>query len=126
VARETVLVVCPGRGTYNAPELGYLARYHGGSEWLARFDALRAGVGKAALTALDSAAKFTPVHLRGDNAAPLIHACAFLDFLSLDRERFDVVAVTGNSMGWYTALACAGAVSGEHGFAIADGMGVNS
>lgn len=126
MTRERILVVCPGRGTYNAPELGYLARHHGGAEWLARFDAMRAGAGKATLSALDGAAKFSPVLLKGDNAAPLIHACAYLDFLSLDRERFEVVAVTGNSMGWYTALACAGAVSGEHGFAIADGMGVNS
>jgi malonyl CoA-acyl carrier protein transacylase len=127
MTRERIVVVCPGRGTYNAPELGYLARHHGGSEWLARFDALRVAGGKQALTALDGAAKFDPrLHLRGDVAAPLIHACAYLDFLALDRTRFEVVAVTGNSMGWYTALACAGAVSGEHGFAIADAMGVNS
>lgn len=126
MARETVVVVCPGRGTYNAPELGYLARHHGRAEWLARFDAMRGEAGKEPLSALDGAAKFAPVHLRGDNAAPLIHACAWLDFLKLDRDRFEVVAVTGNSMGWYTALACAGAVSPQHGFAIADGMGVNS
>lgn len=126
MARESILVVCPGRGTYNAPELGYLARHHGGSPWLARFDAMRSACGKDALTALDGATGFTPAHLRGDNAAPLIHACAFLDFLALDRDRFEIVAVTGNSMGWYTALACAGALSADHGFAIADGMGVNS
>ena len=127
MAKETVVVVCPGRGTYNAPELGYLARHHAGSEWLARFDAMRAGAGKPTLSALDGAAKFDPaLHMRGDVAAPLIHACAYLDFLTLDPARFEVVAVTGNSMGWYTALACAGAVSPSHGFAIADAMGVNS
>jgi [acyl-carrier-protein] S-malonyltransferase len=126
VRKETILVVCPGRGTYNAPELGYLARHHGNAAWLARFDTLRMEAGKETLTALDGAAKFTPAHFRGDNAAPMIHACAYLDFLSLDRARFEVVAVTGNSMGWYTALACAEAVSAEHGFAIADGMGVHS
>lgn len=127
MAKERVVVVCPGRGTYNAPELGYLARHHPGSEWLVRFDAMRAGAGKPTLSALDGAAKFDPaLHMRGDVAAPLIHACAYLDFLTLDPERFEVVAVTGNSMGWYTALACAGAVSPEHGFAIADAMGVNS
>lgn len=126
MAKETVLVVCPGRGTYNAPELGYLQQHHAGAEWLARFDAMRAEAGKESLSAMDGAAKFTPAHLRGDNAAPLIHACAYLDFLRIDRERFEIVAVTGNSMGWYTALACAGAVSPEHGFAIADGMGINS
>lgn len=125
--KEKVVVVCPGRGTYNAPELGYLARHHGGSEMLAQFDAVRTEAGKPALTALDGAAKFDPaLHMRGDVAAPLIHACAYLDFLELDPKRFEVVAVTGNSMGWYTALACAGAVSAEHGFAIADAMGVNS
>lgn len=126
MSKETLLVVCPGRGTYNAPELGYLARHHRGAEWLGQFDAMRTGAGKVALTALDGAPKFTAAHLRGDNAAPLIHACAYLDFLTLDRDRFEVVAVTGNSMGWYTALACAGAVTPGHGFAIADGMGLNS
>ena len=127
MAKEAVVVVCPGRGTYNAPELGYLARHHAGSPWLAHFDGVRGAAGKPTLSELDGAKKFdAKLHPRGDVAAPLIHACAYLDFLSLDRERFEVVAVTGNSMGWYTALACAGAVSGEHGFAIADAMGVNS
>lgn len=55
MAKETVLVVCPGRGTYNAPELGYLARHHAGSEWLARFDAMREQAGKETLSALDGA-----------------------------------------------------------------------
>ncbi|GAO56353.1 ACP S-malonyltransferase [Novosphingobium sp. MD-1] len=127
MAKQSILVVCPGRGTYNAPELGYLARHHGGRAELAAFDALRAGRGAPTLSELDGAAKFSPaLHTRGDIAAPLIYAASYLDFLSIDRDRFEVVAVTGNSMGWYTALACAGAVSGEHGFAIADAMGVNS
>jgi [acyl-carrier-protein] S-malonyltransferase len=127
VAKETIVVICPGRGTYNAPELGTLARYHGGRAELAMFDAMRAQSGAETLTALDGAKKFSPaLHLRGDVAAPLIYAASYLDFLSIDAERFEVVAVTGNSMGWYTALACAGAVSGEHGFAIANAMGVNS
>ncbi len=127
MAKESVVVVCPGRGTYNAPELGTLARHHGGRAELALFDAMRAAEGAETLTALDGAKKFDPkLHLRGDVAAPLIYAASYLDFLSVDRDRFDVVAVTGNSMGWYTALACAGAVSGEHGFAIANAMGLNS
>ena len=29
MARKTALVVCPGRGTYNKNDLGYLARHHG-------------------------------------------------------------------------------------------------
>jgi [acyl-carrier-protein] S-malonyltransferase len=127
VGKESALVVCPGRGTYNAPELSYLARHHAGHPDIAQFDAIRAEAAKEPLTALDGAAKFQPsLHTRGDVAAPLIHAAAWCDFTAIDRERFDVVAVTGNSMGWYTALACAGAVSPENGFRVADAMGVNS
>jgi hypothetical protein len=67
------------------------------------------GRGAPTLSELDGAAKFSPaLHTRGDIAAPLIYAASYLDFLSIDRDRFEVVAVTGNSMGWYTALACAG------------------
>ena len=127
MGKENVLVVCPGRGTYNAPELGYLARHHAGHADLARFDAIRAEAGKEPLTTLDGMAKFSPsLHTRGDAAAPLIHAAAWLDFTAIDRDRFEVVAVTGNSMGWYTALACAGALSVEYAFRVADAMGANS
>ena len=125
--RETVLVVCPGRGTYGANELGTLARYHAGDPLLAKFDRLRADRGAEAVTTLDSAPSFsTKRHGSGENASPLIYAASLLDFLALDPAKVEVVAVCGNSMGWYTALACAGAVSPEHGFAIADAMGLNS
>lgn len=126
--KQTALVIAPGRGTYAKGELGYLARHHGARrDIIARFDAVRAARGQPTLTELDGADRFSnSLHLRGDVAAPLIYAASYLDFLAIDRSRFDVVAVTGNSMGWYTALACAGAVSGDDGFAIADAMGVNS
>lgn len=126
MAKQSVLIVCPGRGTYGAAELGSLARYAGHHD-LARFDAMRAEAGAPTISELDGTASFSAaMHAVGSNAAPLIYAAGWLDFLSLDHDRFNVVAVTGNSMGWYTALACAGAVSGEHGFAIADAMGTHS
>ena len=125
--RETVLVVCPGRGTYGANELGYLARHHPGAPLVESFDAARVSADKLPLSELDRSPRFsTATHGSGENASPLIFAAGLLDFLALDRERFEVVAVCGNSMGRYTALACAGAVLPEHGFAIADAMGVNS
>ena len=127
MGRETVLVVCPGRGTYGANELGYLARHHAGDPLLAKFDRLREDRGADAVTSLDSAPGFsTKRHGSGENASPLIYAASLLDFLALDPAKSEVVAVCGNSMGWYTALACAGAVSPEHGFSIADAMGINS
>lgn len=124
-AIERVLVVAPGRGTYNREELGYLARHHADKTALiAAFDALRDAAGQESLCDLDSRASFQPrEHTRGDNASPLIYAAAYLDFLSIDPERYEVVAVTGNSMGWYIALACAGVLSAEAGFTVVNRMG---
>lgn len=125
MARQAALVIAPGRGVYNADELGYLGRHHAGREALiGQFDAIRRAHGQETLTALDSATKFsTATHLRGDNASQLIHACACADFLAIDRDAFDIVAVTGNSMGWYIALACAGALDTENGFRLVNSMG---
>jgi [acyl-carrier-protein] S-malonyltransferase len=126
--RLAALVVCPGRGTYGKAELGYLKRLHGDKrELLATVDRLRAERGQPTISELDSAERFSPaLHTRGDIASPLIFTSAYADFLAIDRSRYDISAVTGNSMGWYIALACAGAVSLEHGFAIVDAMGENS
>jgi hypothetical protein len=126
--RRKALIVCPGRGTYGKSELGYLKRFHGDKgELIGAFDRLRSERGQPTLSELDGADRFSPaLHTRGDIASPLIFAASYADFLALDRSRFDVAAVTGNSMGWYTALAVGGAVDAEHGFRIIDAMGENS
>ena len=122
--RKTAVVVAPGRGSYGKAELGSLAR--AGVD-LSAYDAIRTAAGKPTLASLDAADRFSPgTHLAGENAAPLIYAASMADMAAIDPDRVEVVAVTGNSMGWYTALAAAGAVSREHGFRIADAMGVNS
>ncbi|WP_299351110.1 ACP S-malonyltransferase [uncultured Shimia sp.] len=119
------VVVAPGRGTYNKPELGYLKRHHASQNaLLGSFDAFREARGQKTVSDLDRAARFSgPTHTRGDNASPLIYACAYSDFHSLDRDRIDVVAVTGNSMGWYIALACAGALEAMGGLQVVNTMG---
>lgn len=122
--RKTAVVVCPGRGTYNKGELGYLARHFSDKPLLSAFDKKRADAGQETLSALDGADTFSVArHTRGDNASALIYAATLGDFLSIDREAIDIVAVTGNSMGWYSALACAGALSAENGFAVVNTMG---
>lgn len=123
--KEKALVICPGRGTYNAAELGYLQRFHGGGgAFVERLDALRRETGQPTITQLDSAEKFVPSrHLTGDNASLLIYACAMADFAAIDRERFDIVAVTGNSMGWYLALICAGILEFDAGARLVNNMG---
>ena len=129
---EKVLVLAPGRGSYGEHELGYLARYHAAEArtpqgWLKRFDAARTAAGQPSLSALDGSDRFdAATYSRGDVATPLIYAASWLDFLAINRERFDPVVISGNSMGWYTALACSGAVTGDDGFAIANAMGFNS
>lgn len=127
-ARPTALVVCPGRGTYGKAELGYLARHHADqADLLATFDALRAGRGQPTVSELDAAERYTPsLYARGDIASPLIYACSIADFRAIDRDRHELVAIAGNSMGWYTALACGGALSAERGFQAIDAMGDNS
>ena len=122
---QTAVVIAPGRGTYNKPELGYLARYHADKAALiSEFDAFRIGKGQKTVSALDGAARFSgPTHTSGDNASTLIYACAYADFLSINRENFDIVGVTGNSMGWYIALACAGALGPTGGLEVVNTMG---
>jgi [acyl-carrier-protein] S-malonyltransferase len=122
---QTAVVIAPGRGTYNKTELGYLQRFHGDkAEMIADFDRYRAEKGQTTLSELDGAATYSLArHARGDNASALIYACAYADFLSLDRARFDIIGVTGNSMGWYIALACAGVLDAMGGLALVNTMG---
>lgn len=118
---KTAVLICPGRGTYTKTELGSLARFPDPA-LLARFDAERARLGQETLSALDGAQAYSMArHTRGDNASALIYACTLGDRLAL--SGVEIVAVTGNSMGWYSALACAGAVSPMDGFTVVNTMG---
>lgn len=128
-ARKTAIVVAPGRGTYGKGELGSIARLHGArfADLIANFDAQRRERGQPTVSELDGADRFSvAMHMRGDVAAPLIYTATALDWLSIDRDTYDVVAVAGNSMGWYSALALGCAVSIENGFRISNAMGLNS
>jgi acyl transferase domain-containing protein len=125
MTKKTAVVICPGRGTYNKPELGYFARHHAEKTGLlAMLDRFRAGLGQPTISELDGAERYSAaIHTRGDNASPLIYACAYADFLSIDRDAVEVVAVTGNSMGWYIALACSQALSDTNAMAVVNTMG---
>jgi [acyl-carrier-protein] S-malonyltransferase len=126
--RESALVIAPGRGTYGKAELGYLKRLHADkSELMATVDRIRSERGQPMVSELDGAERYSAAtHGKGDVASPLIFTSSFADFLDIDRSRFEITAVTGNSMGWYTTLACAGAVAIDEGFSIIDAMGDNS
>ncbi len=101
------LVVCPGRGSYGRDQLGSL----GDGPIVRWLDAYRAGLGRPTVSALDRAGRFSPrQHLAGEHASLLTFAATAVDLAALDPEKVRVVAVTGNSMGWYTALYAAGAL----------------
>ena len=103
-AKQTAVVICPGRGTYNKPELGVLGRQFSDKALLARFDDMRRAQGQDTLSELDGAARYSMAkHTRGDNASALIYAATLGDFRAINPDRIEVVAVTGNSMGWYSA-----------------------
>ena len=123
-AKQTAIVVCPGRGTYGAGELGYLNKYH--SDKAQILSAVETGrmPDQISISDLDGQGTFNAdLHLPGDNASALIYGCALGDFHAIDRDRFDIVGVTGNSLGWYMALACAGAVSLDDGARIVNTTG---
>ena len=119
---KTAVVICPGRGTYTKTELGYLGRHFADRALLAGFDGARQSLGQETLSALDGAVSYSvSKHTRGDNASALIYAATLGDFRAI--EGVEVVAVTGNSMGWYSTLACGGALTAEAGFEVVNTMG---
>ncbi|MEM7173191.1 MAG: ACP S-malonyltransferase [Pseudomonadota bacterium] len=123
--RKTAVVVCPGRGTYGKGELGYLARHHSHQKELMQMvDGYRREQDQPTISDLDQAPNYSlNLQGRGDHASPLIFTCAYADFLAIDQDEIEVVAVTGNSMGWYIALACAGATSPKAALHIVNTMG---
>ncbi len=120
--RKSAVVICPGRGTYNKGDLGILGRYFTDKALLAELDERRHHAGQSTLTELDSAPHYSIArHTRGDNASALIYAVTWADYCAIHGA--DIVAITGNSMGWYSALACGGALTPEAGFDVVNTMG---
>ncbi len=123
--KQSAVVIFPGRGTYGKEELGYLARYHAGkADFIAGVDDWRKRQDRETVSALDGASRYSAArHASSINASALIYTCALADFASVDRARFDIVAVCGNSLGWYLTLAGAGAVNEANAIRLVDTMG---
>ncbi|MGE0763438.1 MAG: ACP S-malonyltransferase [Bdellovibrionales bacterium] len=123
--KKRIVVVCPGRGTYTKETLGYL-RQHGAhvQDFLADIDQRRRDLDEPTISTLDGAEVFKPqVHTKGEHASSLIYACAYADFMAINRNKYEIVAVTGNSMGWYLTLAFGGALDWASGFEVVNTMG---
>ena len=107
------LLLLPGRGSYTEKTLRSLPEKH---PFVERAEALRKEFGLPSLVELDRAAKFdAKVHLTPVNASALIWLVSMIDCEAAAKEH-EIAAVAGNSMGWYTALAVAGALDFDDGF----------
>lgn len=125
VKKERLLVICPGRGSYTKETLGYLKKYRPKiDDFIDDLDERRAARGEPTISELDNATTFAPgIHTKGENASTLIYACSYADFQSIDLTKNEIVAVTGNSMGWYLALAFAGSLDRAAAFDVINTMG---
>jgi [acyl-carrier-protein] S-malonyltransferase len=123
--RERVVVICPGRGSYNSTELAYLKKYRPAmNSFFVSLDEERKKLGEISISDLDNAEKFIrSTHTKGENASTLIYACAMADFYAINQEKYEIVAVCGNSMGWYISLAAASVVNGKNAFKLINTMG---
>ena len=128
MSRAAVLL-CPGRGSYTASELGYLSRPALASATaeisaaIERSDGLRTARGDQTIRGMDGARKFRADFFRGENASGLTFACTGFDFLRLDKAELDIVAIGGNSMGWYSALFASGVFGLDDAFDLVETMG---
>lgn len=123
--KERIAVICPGRGSYTKDTLGYLKPYHSQiADFLQDIDSRRLEINEPTISELDNAQTFQPaLHTKGEHASPLIYACSYADFQAIDRNKYEIVAVTGNSMGWYLTLAFAGALDWACAFNVINTMG---
>jgi len=124
-----LVVIAPGRGSYNRTELSYLKRFAdhpraaARAELAAQADGFRAKLGRSTISELDGATSYSPrTHLPGENASALIYTCAAADLAMIDPSH-QIAATLGNSMGWYIALHAGGALSFEQGFKLIETMG---
>ena len=120
------LIVCPGRGSYNATELHTLSKLPNPERWqgmLAEADEACVAAGMASISQLDAADKFSrDAHMEPAHASTLTYALAAADFASrfgggetMSTPAWQPVGVCGNSLGWYTALHLGGALSFRQG-----------
>ena len=104
--KKRIAIICPGRGSYTEKSLG---TFSAADPLVQRAETVRAEFDLDPLLDLDGADRFSAVkHLRPANVSALIYLSTMLDVRDVI-ERENVVAVGGNSMGWYTSLAVAGA-----------------
>ena len=124
MAKKRVVVVCPGRGSYTRETSNYLSGLKPDiSNHIISFDKKRESENLTKISELDKNNFRSKIHMTGENASPLIYACSVKDFMLIDKTKYDIVAICGNSMGWYISLALGGAITFDKGYDLIQTMG---
>lgn len=113
-----IAIVCPGRGSYTRDLLGSLRK----TPSIEAADRFRAALGRPTPSEMDAAESYSSrLHVAGENASILTMAASLGDADTFGNV--SVACVIGNSMGWYTALAMAGALPLADAFTLVETMG---
>jgi len=122
--RKRIIIICPGRGSYTRETQGYLKKYiQSSSNKIKYMDNERNNAGLPTLTEIDSQTFKARVHMKGEHASTLIYACSLIDYYSIDQSKYKIVAIIGNSMGWYSALAFSESLHYQKAYGLINIMG---
>lgn len=122
--KKRIVVVCPGRGSYSRDTSNYLKDIDSSLvSMIEDQDQLRVSKKLKGILELDKSSFRSKVHMTGENASPLIYSCSLKDYDAINKDKYDIVAICGNSMGWYITLALGGAISYKDGFELIQTMG---
>ena len=123
MAKERLVIICPGRGSYTRESSGYLnSKKNIADQEISWMNNQREATNLPTLNELDSSTFKSKIHMIGVNASPLIYACSYVDFFSINKNKYEIVAITGNSMGWYTTLALSGVLTFQNAFKLINVM----
>lgn len=114
------LIVLPGRGSFRPEHLGTLIQ---DADIVKDADSIRRQDQQLTVSELANAPKFSAnKHIAGENASILTAAYTLAEFEKLKSD-INVLAICGNSMGWYTTLIASGALSSSDGLKLIEQMG---
>ena len=122
--RERIVIICPGRGSYTRDTQGYLNKnIQSSSNKIKYMDDERNNTGLPTLTEIDSQKFKASIHMKGEHASTLIYACSLVDYYSIDQSKYKIVAILGNSMGWYSTLSFSKSLHYQKAYGLIDVMG---
>ena len=83
----------------------------------------RLNAGLPSLTEIDTKIFKSSIHMKGEHASTLIYACSLIDYYSIDQSKYEIVAILGNSMGWYSTLSFSESLHYKKAYSLIDIMG---